>query len=245
MDARQIAFLYEKRTPVVYLHSMRNDKNRAVELRKAGRSYREICSELSIPKSTLSDWFGHQDWSKNISKKLSDKAKPFHIERILKLNAVKKIHLTRLYAEARSKAMDEFKFLKNDPLFLVAMSLYWGEGDKASNGQVRISNSDPMVIEIFLLFLREICHIPNSRMWLGLVIYPDINTEVCESYWSKSVKLNRDNFHKTVIIHGRHKSKKLAYGTASAGISSRFLKEKMLVWLELLGKNISQNANDH
>lgn len=43
---------------------MRQDKETAKNLRKLGKSYREIEEELGIPRSTLSDWFGSEEWSK-------------------------------------------------------------------------------------------------------------------------------------------------------------------------------------
>ncbi|HAO64933.1 TPA: hypothetical protein DCQ44_03065, partial [Candidatus Taylorbacteria bacterium] len=145
----------------------------AVNLRKNGKSYSEIQEILSIPKTTLSDWFKNESWSKDISVFLNEKSKKVSTVRLLKLNSEKKAHLQKLYAEARLEAAEEFKMLKNDPLFISGMMLYWGEGDKVSLHQVKISNSDPEMIKIALHFLYKICGSSSDRIWLGLLLYPD------------------------------------------------------------------------
>ncbi len=189
-----------------------------------------------MSKATLSEWFSQKEWSAEIRENLSKKLIQTNAESLKNLNRIRGERLNKLYIEAKDDAETEFQTLKTNPLFLAGMFLYWGEGDKANKYQVRISNSEPAIVKIFLSFLENICGVPKDRIWLSVIGYLDMNINETECFWSEKVSLDRDNFQKTMIIPSRSKVKKLAYGTAVAGVSSRFLKEKVLVWLALLEK---------
>lgn len=213
---------------------MRIEKQEAIKLRKSGKSYEEIKEALAISKSTLSDWFSNESWSKDIKRFLNNENAEASVRRLLMLNKEKKSHLNNLYAQAREEAEEEFLFLKYDPLFISGMMIYWGEGDKATRGQVRVSNSDPEMIKIVLNFLNRVCGDSKSRIWFNLFVYPDNDVKKVERFWQDYLQADPDSFQKTTILQGKEKIKRLEHGICSIGISSRYLKEKMLVWLKLL-----------
>jgi len=215
---------------------MRKDKKEAIILRKEGKSYKEIRAELGVPMATLSDWFRRQDWSRALSRKLNDEYLELNKARIVHLGKIRGKNLDRLYGEARNEAKKEFELLKNHPLFVSGVMIYWGEGDKVSKNGFRITNSDSQMVRLFLTFLIKICRAPRERLKVGLLVYPDLDIENCEAYWSKNIGLSRKSFMKTVVIKGKHKVRKLKYGVCTLYFPSRFLKEKMLVWMDLLPK---------
>ena len=217
---------------------MRLDKERAATLRKRGLSYKQLMNELGIPRATLSDWFGNKKWSQEIKNSLNLKNLELSRERMIRLDKIRGRNLEQVYEKARKDAMKDFKKLKRHPLFVAGVMLYWGEGDKASRHGFRITNSDPLLIKIFLKFLRKICVNDESRIRAWILLYPDLNAGICEAYWSKQLGLDRKNFTKSITIQGRHKTKRVAYGICTLGYSSRFLKEKMLIWMSLLAKEI-------
>jgi len=45
---------------------MKKDKEKAVFLRKQGKSYKQIQQELGIATSTLAGWFKNEPWSQEI-----------------------------------------------------------------------------------------------------------------------------------------------------------------------------------
>lgn len=215
---------------------MRDDKEKATKLRREGKSYREIKAELGVPVATLSDWFRDQDWSKTLSAELGQKALTKNKARIVHLGKIRGENLSRLYNEARKEAEEEFQLLKNHPLFVAGVMIYWGEGDKASKSGFRVTNIDPEMIRIFISFLQKVCRAPKERIRASIIIYPDLNQDVCEKYWAKSIGLPKESFTKTIKIKGKHTTKRLQYGVCTVNFSSRFLKEKMLVWIDLFGK---------
>lgn len=222
------------RIAVLYYTGMRDDRKKAIKLRRLGKSYSEIRHRLGIPMPTLSDWFSRYPWSKTIKQTLNNQNQQRSKVRIIRLNKVRGVHLARLYEEARREAKSEFEILKYDPLFIAGVVVYWGEGDKVSKNGFRITNSDSRMILVFKKFLQTICGAESSRIRVSLLLYPDINDSICRSYWEKEIGLSNSNFTKSTVIQRRHQNRRLKYGVCTLNFSSRYLKEKMLIWIKLL-----------
>lgn len=219
---------------------IRVDKDVAVQMRRSGLSYRELHAKLKIPKSTLSDWFSNKDWSNEIKARLDQAARLEHGIRIRELDRIRGINLEKVYAEARSEAREEFGALKYDPLFIAGIMLYWGEGDKRSRNQVRITNTDPELIRLYVCFLLRACRIPVERISAHVLIYPDHEAAVCREYWAKTSNIPIAKFTKCTTIKGRHKTHRLPYGICMVVVSSTYLKEKVNEWLNILPMELMQ-----
>ncbi len=210
---------------------MRKDKEIAEKLRKDGRSYSQISAQLNIPKSTLSNWFQYNAQSQQVKNFLNAANRGINKVRLARLHKIRGEELRALYAQAEDEAVKEFEYLKYHPLFIAALMIYWGEGDKGQN-LVRVTNSEPAVIEVFIQFLREIGGVEDDKIKLHLLLYPDLEDAVLREYWAKEV--GHSNFNKSVVIQGRHKTRKLKYGVCHVTVCSSYLKKKMLKWLSLL-----------
>ncbi|HEY9584639.1 MAG TPA: hypothetical protein VJI33_03635 [Candidatus Paceibacterota bacterium] len=216
---------------------MRIDKEVAVKLRKMGKSYNEIKKELGVPISTLSDWFRDQKWSNSIATELSERVKIQSIIRLESLNKVRGENLIRVYKDVQNEASKEFEELKYHPLFVAGVVIYWGEGDKASKNNFRISNSDPLMVRLFLDFLRKVCRVDEGRIRANILVYPDIDSSEALKFWSQKIGLSKNQFTRPTIIVGRHKTRKIHYGICVLTYSSTFLKKKMMNWIELLSED--------
>lgn len=221
---------------------MRKDKQQATELRKSGKSYVEIETLLKIPRSTLSEWFGAQEWSREIRKRLDKAGQEKSRVRIIELDRVRGELLATAYDQARREAVEELEVLKYHPLFIAGLMLYWGEGDRATRGLVRLTNRDPAMLSVFILFLKEVCGIPESAIRAGVLIYPDLDEKECREYWSRETGLPIDNFRKSVRIQGRHETKRLHYGVCNVYTTSTYLKAKILKWLNLFPPDLIDGA---
>jgi predicted transcriptional regulator len=210
-------------------------KLKAIELRKEKKSYNQIAKTLDVSKGTVSYWLSSLDWSKNIEKQLALRAREISKKRLEHLNNLKKIKWNRIYAKAENEAKINFKKLKNNPLFLLGIAAYWGEGDKNFvNGRVRISNIDSELLRLFKNFLIEICGIDRKKIKGNVLIYPDLDSKKCVSYWSKKIGISKSNFYGPVRIKGRHKTRRIRYGVCSIQVSDKYLKKKILIWIGLL-----------
>jgi len=217
---------------------MRKDKKETLQLRSLGKSYSEIRDLLGVPKSTLSDWLSKTHWSKKIKRILAKKALEKNTIRLHNLNKIRGEHLARLYREARNEAKEEFEQFKLYPTFISGIAIYWGEGDKLSRHLVRIGNIDPLMIQVFVKFLCEVCGMPKKAIRAYILLYPDLDPNKCKDFWIRKSGLVAENFNKCVVIQGRHKKKRIPYGVCYVGVSSTYLKEKIRIWLTLLPKEL-------
>ncbi len=216
---------------------MRNDKHLAIRLRKKGKSYNKISKELDIPKSTLSDWFSDTIWSQGIKRMLTRKANYIAKKRLRLINKGRRKMWEEWREKARQEARKDFPQLKKNPLFIAGLMLYWGEGDsRIENSQVRLSNTNPDLIRLFSLFLQQICRVPMQKIKVALILYPDLEERVCVPFWSAKSQIPKNQFSKTQFIKGKHPTKKLNYGICMVHLTSRQLKEKIFVWINLFHK---------
>lgn len=217
---------------------MRKDKKHAIALRRAGKSYNEISSLLHIPKSTLSDWLKNDAQSKHIKTILSQPTSPAVKKRIKDFAEFNRTRWKNFREKARKEARLEFPALIKNPLFIAGIVMYWAEGDRRIENPVRLTNADPRMILLYIKFATEIIHIPFSQLRIGLIIYPDIDPLICQKYWSKITHIPQSQFYKTQIINGKHPTRKLSHGICMITLGSRRLKEKFLIWIDLLSNNL-------
>ncbi|MCK9351351.1 MAG: hypothetical protein WCT49_00365 [Candidatus Paceibacterota bacterium] len=217
---------------------MRKDKEKAIQLRHEGKSYREIKKELSVPLSTLSEWLAPYDWSKNIAHSLAEIAKEKNTIRLRSLNGIRNEHLRHAYEDARSEAVEEFQVLKYHPLFIAGIMLYWGEGDKVTKGHVKLTNTDTAMVKIYVNFLLSVCRVEKEKIRCSLLLYPDLDDEVCKNNWRKNAGLENIHFGKSTVIQGRHKTKRLQTGICIVSVSSSYFKEKILIWTKMLAEEL-------
>lgn len=215
---------------------MRTDKDEAFKLRKQGKSYKEISTELGMSKSTLTAWFKDVDFSEAMRSHLNQKAKRTNTARLKVLNKARGEYLSALYEQARCEAQQELEESKNDALFISAVVSYWGEGDKLSRNYVRITNTDPQMLQIFYSFLVTICKVPKEKINGALFIYKDLDEKECKDFWSEKIGIQR--FHKTMILPSRHKERRLPHGICTLVVSNTYLKQKMLLWIDQLPKMV-------
>ncbi len=136
---------------------------------------------------------------------------------------------------------DPFK-IKNDlglaetMLLGLALGIYWGEGDKMSHHQVRVTNTDPNMLKVFIRFLVEIYGVSLEKIRYSIVCFNDSDPKEAEEYWSKELSVPVGRFGKIVQIPPQGKGsykRKSKFGVCSVIVSN--VKLKALV-LEEIGK---------
>ena len=222
---------------------MRQDKQLAIKLRKDGKSYNEIANALDVSKSTLSNWFSKTVWSLETKEYLTEIARVNSSKRMTIISHRRRASFQKDYKEQRLLAEKQFKNFVKDRLFVAGLMIYWGEGDsKLTNGIIRATNSDPLMIKLFYQFVKKYLPEVNDKAKIYLVLYPDLDDQKCKKHWSNIVGLPLDRFIKSSFIKGKHSSKRLAYGIGTLTINSRSYKEKIIKWIELI-KNEDFNKN--
>lgn len=218
---------------------MNDNKKLALSLRRAGKSYKEIVKLTGIPKSTLSGWLMRHKWSDSIRKKLSKTQNENARVRMIAITDKARQERQTLYQKHREEAQSHFEQFFKEPLFVAGLMLYWGEGDnKLSTGQIRISNSDPMVLRFFYKFIHVYFPSIYQNVKMSLVLYPDLDDLPSKKYWSEKVGVSLDRFIKTQYIEGRSLKRTLPYGTAQIYVCSTAHKHQLLEWIECARQHI-------
>lgn len=171
---------------------MRVDKQKAVAMRHNGWSYGDISQQLGVPKGTLSVWLRGIPYSPNLAVK----------QRIKKGQEVYGIqrHKERVIETQNLKIQGQLEVgtISRRDLWMLGIGLWLGEGSKTLE-QIRLVNSDPIIIRLFIRWLKEICELENNNITLAMHLYPDSVEADCQSYWSKVTGLPSTQFRKTQI----------------------------------------------
>lgn len=207
-------------------------------MRRKGYSYNAIAAEFGIAKSTLHEWFGGTSWSERVRRRLIKKSQRLSIKSMRVLARVQKAKWEAWREGYRTEAREKFNQLATNPLFIAGLMLYWGEGDSKSPHLVRLTNTDPRMVKLFVRFLAGCCAVPRERITANLILYPDLHNERELDFWSRRVGLPLSQFRKSQVIQSRnfqglHPSKRLEHGICLVTVCSRGLKEQMWIWQTL------------
>lgn len=177
-------------------------KEKAIRLRKQGKTYLEIQHGLGvvIPKSTLSGW------CKNVP------LPAFYEEKIQRLTTkrLKKIRKLAVLANKRKQeqllsalqAKNEYliKYLNKDICKLLLSILYLGEGAKhKGTRQLVLASSDSKIIQLYLKLLHKCFPLSKKRFRVCVGCRADQNIKKLEKYWHSITKIPLSQFHKAQV----------------------------------------------
>ncbi len=95
---------------------------------------------------------------------------------------------------------------KQDQLLLgIGMGIYLGEGNKVIKHSLRITNTNPFILRLFLQFLFSICNFDKNRISTSIVCFNDTDPETARAYWSKQLKISPEKFGKITRIASQGK----------------------------------------
>lgn len=132
-----------------------------------------------------------------------------------------------------------FQTNKDSFLFGLGLGLYWGEGTKRNLGQVRLGNTDPYLIRAFIVFLRKLYRIDNSRLRFAIQIFTDMDQKKEEEFWRDFLKVEAKQFYKTINTRSgsigtyREKSK---HGVLTVYFGNKKLRDILINEIEKLKK---------
>jgi len=211
------------------------DKQKAIAMRQKGMSYSQIKEKLKISKSTLSGWLSDMPLSEKRIRELRADS-PIRIERYRNtMRAKKDARLEEVY----KKVSYDIGNLSKRDLFLAGLFLYWGEGTKAQNSLVAITNTNPSLIKFFLKWLK-LFGVKNKNLRIKLHLYSDMNKKEMLDFWSKELKIPLSQFYKPYIKKTDMKS--ISYkngfgkGTCSVILGSRDLWEYITMAIKYISK---------
>lgn len=174
------------------------EKEKAIALRRGGKTYSDILRIVPVAKSTLSIWLREVGIAKAQKQRFTE------VKRLASLRggqAKKTQRIARqkkIFLEAKSK----IKQLSEYEFFLLGVCLYWAEGTKEKEyrpgSQTAFSNMDPKMIVLFLKWLDVICKIPKDMIGFETMIHEGHRKRLDEvrQFWSKTTGFPLASFSK-------------------------------------------------
>lgn len=170
---------------------------KALTLRKTGKSLKKIAKFLSVSVSIVSLWCRGVELTEEQKEKLKRrKVRVRHLRRLAKQSHLKKlIRVKRLTDEA----VAEIQPLSDKELFLTGLSLYWAEGFKSTKeGRLGFCNSDPRMIKFMIKWFQKCLNINKENFILRTEFNESHRNRLEEirNFWSKTTKIPLDQFEK-------------------------------------------------
>ena len=201
-------------------------KNRALELRLAGYSFREISLALNISKSTASLWT-KEEKLKTIARKRLEKLEINGRKKAGNINKKKR----ELVWQKVATDCPNFKYNNygiNEYKIFIAL-LYWCEGAK-TGGRFSFINSDPEMVKLYLSLLRKTYQIDNSKFSVWLFIHEYHDKYAIIEFWSKLTTISKKQFHLYIKPHtGKNKKENYRVCLSIRYKDSRILKEIFII----------------
>jgi transcriptional regulator with XRE-family HTH domain len=214
------------------------EKEKAIRLRKEGKTYSEILAEIPIAKSTLSDWLKSVQLAKPQKQRLTKKRKD------AALRGAKARHQTRV-SEMKLFERDgiiEVGTISTRELWLIGVALYWAEGSKQyehspSTGVV-FNNSDVRMIRFFLRWLEQM-KVPTSSTCFELYVHETRKSDTLafKRWWARELGIPVSRLDKVYFKKGNPKTKRKNVGDLYHGLirirvnSSTALNRKIGGWV--------------
>ena len=205
------------------------EKRHAIQLRLEGKSYNEIRRTLNLSsKVTISRWLKDLQLTPRAKKRLQENMKRAQVRGFSKFNEERTSRVRKENGTALIDGEKTVGTLSDRELLLVGAALYWGEGTKTvtkSGARISFANSDPLMVRLFMQFVRKILKVPEMKIRAGIHLYENISTAGGKKYWAKVTGLPPERFY--VIRQVSKASKRirgqrfLPYGTAVIRVNDR------------------------
>ncbi|MCG2689756.1 hypothetical protein L6252_00530 [Candidatus Parcubacteria bacterium] len=201
------------------------EKEEVIKLRKKGFSYGEIKKRVPVSSASLSLWLSNVELSKEQQQRLKNKwrkgqakgAKVRHDKRVFNTKIIK------------NKAFKEIGDVTKRDLLLLGVALYWAEGSKEKeiNKRVRgcnvkLCNSDPFLINVFLKYLFDVCNIARGDIKFRIYLHETARSNLLkvQKYWSKMTNFPIECFSKVSWKKNKIKTKRKNIGNDYYGLIS-------------------------
>lgn len=225
--------------------SRKIDRQKAIKLRKEGKTYSEIKRQLGLPKSTLSDWLSNyplSDSQIDEIRKTTKRNKELGIEKCrLTKQKNRETRLCAIYEEEKNKLLP----LTDREIYLIGLFLYLGEGFKDMRGALSLSNTDSNVIKFYLYWLVNCLKIDRKKIKVLVHLYSDMNIEDSLNYWSNELAIDRKQFSKPYVKKSKRidvDQKGFGHGTCNLVVANVRLKERIILGIKVISDHYANLA---
>lgn len=214
-------------------------KEKAIHLRKLGKTYKEILSVIPVAKSTLSLWLrsvGLAEYQQQriTHKRLSAALKGAQARRNKRIGDIE------TYVRNGKTAIGH---ISKRELWLIGIALYWAEGSKQNvrspSAGIAFGNSDYKMLLVFMAWLRDV-GIAKQDITYELYVHTDRQNEIPQfkRWWAKKLGISAGAISRTYLKKGNIKTTRINVGDLYHGLirikvkSSSQLNRQINGWTE-------------
>lgn len=172
----------------------KEDKQKAITMRKKGESYSQIKKKLGISKSTLSGWLYDMPLSPKRIRELQADS-PIRIEKYRNTMRAKRDVKNK---EAYDLIASRIGKISDREFLIAGLFLYWAEGSKTKNFSISLTNTNPTMLVLFIRWL-NFFDVPKSKLKIHLHLYSDMNIKKQMKFWSDTLDIPLMQFRKPYI----------------------------------------------
>jgi hypothetical protein len=121
-----------------------------------------------------------------------------------------------------------------DPLFLLGVGLYWGEGHKSSRcPRLRLCNADMHLLRVWLAWCRRF--LPGVPLKYEINLHPNCDADEARRFWEEHLNIKVTSTWAAISAASRRRRNTLPNGTLNIQVCRGSLEwyTKMMIWLEL------------
>ncbi|MDB5265803.1 MAG: hypothetical protein JWM39_516 [Parcubacteria group bacterium] len=178
-------------------------------MRKEGKTYSEICNELTIAKSTLSLWLRAVELSKPQEQRITEKRTQ------AAARGGKARHDTRIKEIEYSNiaGIESIGKLTPRELWLIGIALHWAEGSKQNerslSAGIVFSNSDYRMVQVFLLWL-GLFKVLDEDIIFELYVHASRKEEIelFKGWWSERLAVPIENLSRIYLKQGNPQTRR-------------------------------------
>lgn len=179
------------------MQSKVQDRAKAIVMRKKGKSYREIMAVVPVSKGTLSKWLKDLPLTKREARFLQERSKLLQDNGRLKTAKINRDRSEKRHKLLRVKARADFEKYKDDPFFVLGLSLYWSQGSK-NDDYISFTSSDVAMIKLMMAWTSKYLPVEPLDYKFRLYLYKSYINEKCEKFWSRTCAIPASQFQKTI-----------------------------------------------
>lgn len=223
------------------------EKVKARKLRRQGRSIKEIESILGIRRSSISLWVRDIELTTQQKSRLSARGLAFEV--MERRRQTRWANETKIRTTFLEQGLNDILKLSDIDIMMLGLGLYWGEGSKTSRGSIELSNTDPRIIQIHVLFLRKCLGFSVSKIHGHVGLHSHLSIKKAEKYWADISGIPLSQFQKTSIQKsraGNGERDRLPFGTFSVGVYDTAARVRLEGWIQGVYKKLfPKNADLH
>jgi hypothetical protein len=197
-----------------------NLRNIAIDLRKRGLTYAEILKQIPVAKSTLSLWLKSVGLSKEQNQRITEKK----LASARRGGQAKHLQRLALVEKINKESASEIGSITKRELWLMGIMLYWAEGSKekdyAPGSPADFSNSDPRMIRLFLIWLRDAIGLGDEDIFIELYVHETRKDDIPKmiKIWSRHIGFPKSKFRHIYLKKGKTKTNRKNVGDLYLGI---------------------------